>query len=530
MSHPNEANNPVSATPTTPPSASAPTGASGRKRLPLMWPVFAIVALTPLIATISTWWTSSTDLAGQRAMGAIAIGAVAFALVGSLAWVMHRTLRPLSAVRDAMEAMCEGEPSTGALLVDPRLGLIAEAWNRHLARVDQTRCDLAVQSVQTRSTPGRVGSSAVERMCDSLWQGFVVIEPGGRRVSYANTAACAMLGKPADAIVGKPIGDVFEDQGLRKALGDASSGHGPTRATVEIRRESGAAGGGADQTHVLRYNVCRSNVGSGGGTPTVAIVIEDLTQQRESDRVRDAFVAQTAHELRTPLTNIRLYVERAQDEGQDDPAIQRESLNAINQESRRLERIVGDMLSVSEIEAGHWKLARGDVRLDTVFDELRLGHEASASEKEITLNFSLPPKLPVISGDRDKILLALHNLVGNAIKYTLPGGDVSVEVEVEGDVLVIAVRDSGIGIAAHETEKVFEKFHRAQDARVANVTGTGLGLTLARDVIRMHGGDIRVQSQLNKGSTFTVTLPAPAVPATVGAVGGSVGQGGAAAA
>ncbi len=500
------------------------TPVKGRPRLPLMWPVLAMTALLPVIVAVSAWWAARTGPGGQLAQGELVIGGIAIAAVGALAWIMHRMLRPLAAVRDAMAALCEGEPSTGALLVDPRLGPIAEAWNKHLSRVDQTRCDLAVQSVETRSTPGKGGSSLVERVCDSLWQGLVVID-SGRRVSYVNPSACAMLGKAADAVFGRPVNDIFEDEGLRKALGDAAAGHGPTRAILEVRREAGAANG--EQTHVLRYNVCRSSLSAGGGgTPAVAIVIEDLTQQRESDRVRDAFVAQTAHELRTPLTNIRLYVERAQDEGQDDPAIQRESLNAINQESRRLERIVGDMLSVSEIEAGHWKLSRGDVRLDTVFDELRLGHEASASEKEITLSFSLPPKLPVISGDRDKILLALHNLVGNAIKYTLPGGEVTVDVEVEGNTLVVAVRDTGIGIAAHETEKVFEKFHRAQDARVANVTGTGLGLTLARDVIRMHGGDIRVQSQLNKGSTFTVTLPAPAVPSTVG----SVGQSGAAAA
>lgn len=455
------------------------------------------------------------------AFGEIIIALLAMALMGVVGYATFRMLRPLEAVRDAMEALCGGEPSTAALLVDPRLGPIAEAWNKHLARVDKTRCDLAAQSVETRSTPGgaaRGAASAVERACDGLWQGLMVLD-AGRRVSYVNGAACAMLSRQREDVVGKSFTECFEDEGLRKAIADASAGVGPARTTVEIRRA------GTDQTHVLRYNVCRS-AGSNGGhppshaSPTIALVIEDMTQQREADRVRDAFVAQTVHELRTPLTNIRLYVERALEDGEEDPAVQRESLNAINQESRRLERIVGDMLSVSEIEAGHWKLSRGDVRLDTLFEELRLGHEASASEKEISLTFDLPPKLPVISGDRDKILLALHNLVGNAIKYTPPGGEVSVEVDTSGGDLVVAVRDTGIGIASHETEQVFEKFHRAQDPRVANVTGTGLGLTLARDVIRMHGGDIHVQSQLNKGSTFTVTLPGPAPSAAVGTVGG----------
>jgi two-component system sensor histidine kinase VicK len=126
------------------------------------------------------------------------------------------------------------------------------------------------------------------------------------------------------------------------------------------------------------------------------------------------------------------------------------------------------------------------------------------------LSFNLPPKLPVIKGDRDKILVALHNLIGNALKYTPEGGKATVSVEVREGRLVVDVADTGIGIGPDDIGRVFDKFYRAKDARVGKIQGTGLGLTLAREVARLHGGDIEVESQLDKGSTFTLTLPAPA--------------------
>jgi len=115
--------------------------------------------------------------------------------------------------------------------------------------------------------------------------------------------------------------------------------------------------------------------------------------------------------------------------------------------------------------------------------------------------------LPILRADRDKIALALHNLLGNALKYTPAGGQVTVTVSVDGNRISFDVTDTGIGIAPDEQEKVFEKFYRAANGRSACVTGSGLGLALAREVTRLHGGDITVQSELNKGSTFTLALP-----------------------
>jgi signal transduction histidine kinase len=279
--------------------------------------------------------------------------------------------------------------------------------------------------------------------------------------------------------------------------------HGTVRkkTTIEVERQ-GESGNG-----VLRFNIRPVRREDGA---SAMIIIEDITQQRVAEESRNAFVAHATHELRTPLTNIRLYLETAMEDGERDPAIRGKALNVINQEARRLERIVGEMLSVSEIEAGSLRLREDDVRLDVLLEDLKTDYVPQAADKKIELVFDLPPKLPVIRGDRDKLVVAMHNLLGNALKYTPEGGKVVVKVEEDGKQFAFAVSDTGIGISEEDAERIFERFYRAKDQRVEKITGTGLGLTLAREVVRLHGGDVTVSSELNKGSTFTLTVPVTA--------------------
>jgi signal transduction histidine kinase len=245
---------------------------------------------------------------------------------------------------------------------------------------------------------------------------------------------------------------------------------------------------------------------------SAVVVIEDITQQRVAEDARHSFVASATHELRTPLTNMRLYIDSLLEDPNLDVQKRTQAVNVVSQEARRLERMVGDMLSVAEIEAGSIKLHKGDVRLEPIFHELKADFAEQARQKEIRLRFDLPPKWPQMQGDRDKIVMALHNLVGNAIKYTPAGGEVTVRAAPSADdkTFAVDVADNGIGIKEDEQGLVFEKFYRSKDKRIGGVTGTGLGLAIAREVVRLHGGDISLKSVIDKGSTFTMTLPAKA--------------------
>lgn len=342
-------------------------------------------------------------------------------------------------------------------------------------------------------------------LCDALWQGLLLVDDK-MTVRYANGAAAVLLQARREQMVNAEAGKVINDKHVLAAIQDVAAGRAKPRGALEVKRGPGGPGGGEPQG-VLRFHVRPIRRNDAGAA---LVVIEDVTQQRAADEARNAFVAQAAHELRTPLTGIRLNVEQIVDEGENDPAGRAECINVIGREARRLERIVGDMLSLSEVESGALSLRTDDVRLDALMRELEEEFRAPALDKDMKLRFDLPPKLPVIQGDRDKIVLAVHNVIGNAIKYTPAGGEVSVKVTEDGPGVVIEVADNGIGIKEDEAEMVFEKFYRARDRRVASITGTGLGLALAREVVRLHGGDITVKSQLDKGSTFTITIPAAA--------------------
>jgi signal transduction histidine kinase len=204
---------------------------------------------------------------------------------------------------------------------------------------------------------------------------------------------------------------------------------------------------------------------------------------------------------------MRLYLETLVDQGDSDPSIKARCMNVLAGEVRRLERIVSDMLSVSEIEAGSLKISRDDVAPRGIFEEIESDFRALAEDKEITLQFELPPKFLTLQADRDKLTLLLHNLVGNALKYTPSGGMVKVVVEQTPEQLSVQVVDNGIGIRQEELELIFDRFYRAKDRRISSITGSGLGLALARQVARLHGGDIQAQSTIDKGSTFTFVIP-----------------------
>jgi len=431
------------------------------------------------------------------------IGAIGAAALAALLLVYRQTrsrLQAVGAIREALLAFQDGETTTDALAVSANLGAEANAWNRLLAENKALRKRIAIEQAVESLESTQEARGDLAAACDALTQGMIFVDEKGR-AKFVNGAAAVFLRAPREEIVGADVAEFIWDEKVLNSIRATAAGSICPRTTVEVERRDGSGSG------VLRFSVRPVR---GQDAATAVIVIEDVTQQRVAEEARNTFVAQATHELRTPLTNILLYVETALDEGPKDPAVQAKCLNVINQESRRLERIVGDILSVAEIEAGSFTVRKDDVRLDVLFEELQIDYDAQAREKQIDLRFDLPPKLPVLHGDRDKIVLALHNLLGNALKYTPAGGQVTVNVETDDNELAVQVVDTGIGISEDDAERIFEKFCRAKDDRVSEITGSGLGLALAREVVRLHGGDITVQSELDKGSTFTLTLPVAA--------------------
>ncbi len=442
----------------------------------------------------AAWWIAARDGSPLMAAGAAAAAGLLASLV---AWrPVQARLRGVSAVQGALSDYGEREErEPDALKVDDRLGPEARAWNaliRDLAALRQSGSRQRLREV-LESKAG-LGAGVAE-VLDALWDGVLIVNDRGE-VEMANGASGVMLAQPREKLVGGRVAELLPEAASGPILSVLDQ-TGDPRPTVEW-----------EQGETLSAGVILVSARLIPETGRALVLLRDVTQQRVADLTRNAFVTQATHELRTPLTNISLYTNMLVEQEEDlDGPQKSKCLNVIGQESRRLEGMIDDMLSVAEIEAGSLDLRRGDVEFRELLGKLQTEYQAQADEKTIKVRMDLPPKAPTIQGDRDKLVLVLHNLVGNAIKYTPEGGEVVVSMESDEQRITIDVHDTGIGISPQDLPNVFDKFFRANDPRLADIRGSGLGLSLAREVVRLHGGDITVDSTLNEGSTFRMVLP-----------------------
>jgi len=233
------------------------------------------------------------------------------------------------------------------------------------------------------------------------------------------------------------------------------------------------------------------------------------------------FLANMSHELRTPLNAILGYSELMADGTYGEvPERMGEVLERVDRSGRHLLGLINDILDLSKIEAGQLKLMPVDYSLEDVVRSVAASAEPLAAAKQLALVVTVAPDLPLGWGDARRLTQVLLNLVGNAIKFT-DSGQVAVQARAAGDAFVVAVADTGPGIAENERERIFEEFQQAETTTRSAKGGTGLGLAIARRIVEMHGGRLWLESTLGRGSTFTFTVPVRAgePAATAGGAG-----------
>lgn len=453
--------------------------------------------------------TATLGLAEYTGIGLTAVVALLLTLLARRR--LQKQLACLSRVSEAVHELATSDEPLDQLRLCGTLGPEADAWNRaidHFIALERSfKADTMRSALNGNGNNARRDGEAVttsnsdlHATIDLLPTGVVVVDKTGS-IRTVNGAAASLLKFDRKTIVGVEAGTIIVGDAFAAAL--RASQIGGERRTFEIDRT-------AEHGGILRINVRPLRREDQGGS---LVTLEDVTQQRIADASRNQFVAQATHELRAPLTNMRLCLEAALEDDASNLEAITGHLNVLNDETRRLERLVSEMLSVAEIEAGSLTLKADDVKIDRLLEELRADHSGACAEKSLELAFELPPKFPQLRGDRDKLSAALHNLLNNAIKYTPSGGRITVAARQDGDRLIIDVSDTGFGIPADDQARVFERFFRARDPRVAKITGTGLGLALSRDVARLHGGDLSFKSELDRGTTFTLQLPVALQPA-----------------
>ena len=233
----------------------------------------------------------------------------------------------------------------------------------------------------------------------------------------------------------------------------------------------------------------------------------DITERKELEKLKSDFISTVSHELRTPLTSIKGYVDLvlAGDVGPLTPE-QREFLTIVAQNTTRLTELINDLLEIERLESGRVEFEFAELDLAEVLQNVAQSLKVNAEQKDLEFVTEIASGLRV-RGDRDRLAQVFLNLLSNAIKYT-PAGTVELKAYRENDTVVVAVRDTGIGLSESDLKKLFQKFFRSDNPYVRKAGGTGLGLSIVKAIVERHNGTITVTSELGQGSTFTVRLPA----------------------
>ncbi|TWI69747.1 signal transduction histidine kinase [Pseudoduganella lurida] len=432
-----------------------------------------------------------------------------FLVVPVLYIVIKREMAPLAALHTQLRQLA-APGDTPAMREAGDMRDLVGGMQSYLAQAGDRIAQLEVGARNTTADNRllQYGSKKLNAALQSLPDGLLMLDPGGN-VTFASGKVEPLLGVPMETLLNQPTDNWCRDTALRGLLarysGDARDSGRPH--TIEFA-----------PVNVDGRQLCATAQPLSGGQGAMSfgtlVVLRDVTREHLSRQAGNDFVAHVSHELKSPLNVIAMYAETLADS--DDESLRVESLNVIQDEIERMNALVGNLLNVSKLDTGSMSPERNRVRLD---DMLRDAYDQAlprAEGKQLRIDLDLPRDLDAVTIDKDLFRIALNNLLTNAIKYNRTGGTVTLAARNEGHEIVISVRDTGIGIAAGDRERIFEKFYRVSEsgAPVAR-GGHGLGLYLAAQIVELHHGRIVLDSEPGVGSTFSIHLKS--APALAGA-------------
>ena len=320
-----------------------------------------------------------------------------------------------------------------------------------------------------------------------------------------NPAAEKLLGVNKEDKIGKPITDDLKDEQLVSLAKSTESGdkeivvNSKNVDTKKILKSSGAV--------IEDEN---------GNTVGMVTVLSDVTKQRELEQMKSDFLSGVSHELRTPIVAMGKSLDVMFDSSAGPlTTSQKQFLDIAKRNMKRLDFLINDLLDLSKLEAKKMQAKFEPNSIEKAVEETCQTLDIWAKTKEIKLERNIPADLPDVMFDRQRIIQVLNNLIGNAIKFTPHNGKITVEAKKLGEKGVeVSVIDTGIGIAKEDIPKLFNKFQQIGEKNPADVSGTGLGLAIAKEIVKLHNGDIWVESEKDKGSKFIFTLPGTATNQT----------------
>jgi PAS domain S-box-containing protein len=344
---------------------------------------------------------------------------------------------------------------------------------------------------------------------NNLADGLVVIDPDGM-VTMVNPSLCDYFGLvPADCLNHR-FDTVFSGQ-FAKLMEDLHTGQG-----VVTSAEGPLSHGRIGKAVGSPVRMAESGMFLGG-----VVLVRDITPEKELDRLKTEFISTVSHELRTPMTSILGFSKIIRKKLEDDifPALgpSRNSLSRVVRrvesnmdiivsEAERLTEMINDVLDIAKMESGGVQWGKERLSMGEVVRQAVRTIRGMSSEKNLRFSLEVEEGVPLVRGDRNRLIQVLVNLLSNAVKFT-ESGTIRCHVGFRNNMVLTSVEDPGIGIDPRELPQVFEKFRQVGDTLTDKPSGTGLGLPICRQIVMHHGGDIWVESELGKGSIFRFTLP-----------------------
>lgn len=407
-------------------------------------------------------------------------------LVLTLFYVFDKYIKPIDKATETMEKLLKG--NYRARIHMPNNGMTGEL-SKKINALARNLNELTIQE--------QIQAEQLSTVIDNSESGLVLIDERGF-VHVVNRKFLSMFGSKSQDYIGHLYYDVIDNEQIHHTVQETFLYEKNIKHLFSHEKN--------DEKVYLEvvgapiFNEFRMLKGC-------VLVIYDITEFKNLEVMRKDFVANVSHELKTPITSIKGFAETLLDGAAEEKENRDYFLSIIHEESKRIQRLIEDLLILSKLEKDEIQLNFNNIQMTNIIKEINPIMKHALDDKNIDCLVSINPEDVSFDADEEKVKQVLINLLTNAINYTSENGEIVLEVNEEGDNVKITVKDTGIGIDHEALPRIFERFYRVDKARSRETGGTGLGLAIVKHVIEVHNGQIEVESELNKGTTFTVYLP-----------------------
>ena len=427
-----------------------------------------------------------------------------FMLVPLFFFLLRQEIKPLTKISERFEELAD-QAGLNQVELQPSQAL-SDFMAQFSGYIEATQSRIKVLSEEQEELviSGKLltyKSNRVDVILQNFPDAILVFDEAGE-ISYANGKVERLLGVEAEAMLGKKTREWCDDPEIIPLLtfGDVKSNLQANKDTVQIRHD--------DKSEMsLQFSVYPLFTPN-DETRILGrlVVIRDVSESQLIRQRQNEFISHISHELKTPLNVLSMYSESLLTDSAEDAAYRTEAVNVIHDEVERLSTLINNLLAINQYELGGVIAQRNHVRMHEFLEDTFANIVQARADKNLEFDLDIPREMGMVFIDKDMFRIAINNLLTNAIKYSKPGGKVTMSASESDNTIEVVVSDEGYGISETDIKQIFDKFFRSADDDIREQVGHGLGLSLARQIVQMHHGELTCSSEFGVGSEFTIRL------------------------